>query len=192
MRHSLYGKALFEYFPALCAVHFVNALRRLYRLVLIFNDESGNALFHDFRNRAMAIGDDRRTAGEGFDHDHAERFRPVNRKQQGTRITQKAVFFLLIDFAYEIDQRMAQQRLDCFIEITFIHLIDFGGDAQRRIAAQGNFYCPVEPLFRGDATNKHKVIFRRRIKPVKISRQAMMNRFQPVDPRQRNPLSIRD
>src|SRR4051794_23818074 len=74
----------------------------------------------------MIPGDDRRSGRHGFYHDKAERFRPIDWKQQGQCTTKKIVFLLVADLTDEFDQRMIKQRLDLAREIFLVGGINLG------------------------------------------------------------------
>ena len=55
----------------------------------IIDDEASDAVVDDFRHRATAKSNYRRTIGHRFDDSQAERLGPIDRKQQCQRITQE-------------------------------------------------------------------------------------------------------
>ena len=104
------------------------------RAGFILDDEAGEAVVDDLRDRAAVVGNHRCTAGHGLDHDEAERLGPVDRKQQPDCAAQKIRFFVVADLADIFDEWMVHQRANDFIVIFLIRSIDLRGDLHRHAA----------------------------------------------------------
>jgi hypothetical protein len=106
MRHPRSGKALLKHFATLFSAQLRYSSDRFYRVFQTFNDETGLTRLHKLRDRAAAIGNDRRAAGHCLNHHQPKRLRPVDRKQQRIRIAEEFIFLLVADLAYEFHKRI--------------------------------------------------------------------------------------
>src|SRR5271155_3460309 len=85
----------------------------------------------DFFRRPAAKRDYWRPARHRLDHDHAERFEPVDWKQQHNSIAEEIRLLALVDLADVLDiWRRRDHRLDDLIPIGLVHPVDLGGDLQ--------------------------------------------------------------
>jgi len=73
------------------------------RTGFVLDDKAGEALVDDLRHRTAVVGDDRRAAGHGFDHDEPERLRPVDRNQEPDRAAEEIRFLAVADLADVFD-----------------------------------------------------------------------------------------
>jgi len=64
-----------------------------------------SALFYDFRDGTVRLGNYRSAAGQCLDHDQAEWFRPVNREKESDSVADQFVFIAAAHFAQEFDLR---------------------------------------------------------------------------------------
>src|SRR5579871_2599032 len=62
------------------------------RFLLRIDNKSGDAVLNDFRHGPTTPGDHGCSARHRLDHDQAERFRPVDRKQESGRFPQEILF----------------------------------------------------------------------------------------------------
>ena len=110
----------------------------------IYN-EAGYAFINDFGNRTVAEGKNRGAACHRLDHDQTERLRPVDGKQQGARLTQKAGLATLIDLADELNAWFRQHRLYLSLEVLHVHAIYLRRNLQRKADSARNadraIYC---------------------------------------------------
>ena len=151
-RHAFNGETAFEGAPHGAAIEFNSALNRCGRFRNLLHDEAIDAVVDDLGDRPRPESDHRRSACHGFDHDKPERFRPVDGKQKRDGVAEELRLLLLIDFAYVLDIRIClYHRLDDFLPIHFISLIDFRRDLQRQPCLYGDFDRPVRPLLGGDS-----------------------------------------
>jgi len=88
-RHPVRREALFEPRAHLFPVQSRRLVHRIGGLFHGLDDEAGYAIVDHFRHRTRAVGDDRRSARHRFNHDQAERFWPVDWKQQGGGFREK-------------------------------------------------------------------------------------------------------
>src|SRR6185312_11115473 len=105
----------------------------------------------------------------------AERFRPVDRKQEGTGRTEKTRFGALVDFPDELDAGPLQHRLDLLTEIGFVGAVDLGRNLERNAQGLGDPDGAVGPLFRRDASKERNITpARNEIRRVQIGRNSMV------------------
>jgi hypothetical protein len=104
LRHARDLEALLELLAAALAAEAAYAFHAFYSLVEVIHDEPGDALVYDLRNGPATQCDDRSTAGHGFDHRESEGLGPVDGKQQGKCVSQKACLVEIADFADEFDE----------------------------------------------------------------------------------------
>lgn len=183
LRHALGGEALLEGRPHLTTIQPVETSHRLRRITDGSDDVAGQAVIDHFRNRAAAERDHRRPAGHGFDHDEAERLRPVDRKQERAGIAEKFRLPLLVDLADELDIRVrGDQRRDRPVPIDLIDPVDLGRDPELHRGARGDLDGTVGPLLRRDAAEKGEVIaMGSGPEGQQIARQAVMDIAGPVE-----------
>src|SRR5947207_572052 len=81
------------------------------------HDKAGYAVVDDLRHGAGLEGNDRRAAGHSLDHDEAERFEPINGKQQRRGVREKLPLRFIIDLAGELDLLPVDLWLELFLEI---------------------------------------------------------------------------
>ena len=118
-----------------------------YRFLHRVNDGAGDALVDDFRNGALSECKDGCTARHRLDHDQPEWLWPIDREQKRLRLAQEFGLAALIDFADELDPRIAQQWRDLFAEKSFVDLVDFCGDLQGEAERTCYQNGPLRPLF---------------------------------------------
>ena len=92
----------------------------LYRVRDVIHHETRFPMLENFGDRTVAPCDHRRTACQGFDHDQSERLRPIDRKQQRSRVAQQFILFAAADLTDKLDERpgIAQERLDRLVDNT--------------------------------------------------------------------------
>src|SRR4029079_2004918 len=108
--HTRGGKALFEPAPHGMTIEGQHARQGLDRLLRRRDDAAGHSFIDDFRHGAASKCQHRRPASDGFYQRKAERFWPVDRKQQRARVAEKRRFSPFVDFANELHIRPGQKR----------------------------------------------------------------------------------
>ena len=113
-----------------------------------FDDGAGDTFVDDLRHRAAAERQDRRAAGHRLDHGEAERFRPVDGKQQRLRVAEELRLLMFVDLADEFDAGAVEQRLDLGPEIGLVDAVDLCSDLQRNAKRARNRDGAVGTLLR--------------------------------------------
>ena len=117
-------------------------------------DDTSGHILDDFRNRAVAEGEHRRSARHRFDHDQAERLGPVDREQESLRFAEEFALRTLVDLSHEFDARLVEQRRHGLPEIGFIDLVHLCGDFQGHAEGARDRYRALNSFFRRDAAEK--------------------------------------
>ena len=179
---------------ALGAVDLVDALHRVDQLQQRRAEEAGATVDDDFRHRAARPGDHGRAARHRLDHHQAERLRPIDREQQGTRPPEKRRLVLLADLAEELHQRIVQHRLHHALEVLAVVLVDLGGDLQRLADAAGDLDGDVDLLFRRAPPEEGQVAAVLGREGVAFQGLAVVHRPRPADAEvvERAPLRVAD
>src|SRR4051794_24421762 len=86
-------------------VELMEAPRSRRSLLLVIDDEAGDAIVENLRHRPLAHRDDRGPAGHRLDHCQAEGLAPVDREEQRCRIAEELGLIRIADFAEELDVR---------------------------------------------------------------------------------------
>ena len=164
------------------------------RLVDVLDQEAGPGVVDDFGRRSATEGDHRCAAGHRFDHHHAERLGPVDRKQQRRRFAEELGLLLLIDLADELDPRIAvDHRLDALGPVVLIDAVDLGRDLQPRADAGRDLDRAVGTFFGRNPPEKGEVAAPgRRIERQEMARQAVVDHAGPVHRRHGPALVERD
>ena len=79
-----------------------------------------------------------RSARHGFDHDEAERLRPVDRKQDSGGVAEKRRLLAVTDLAKELDPRIIEQGLDHLGKVGPVNRVDLRGDLEFDPCAPGD------------------------------------------------------
>src|SRR5262249_26163444 len=82
LRHAPHGKALLKATSDFLAGQMSKPVNRADRATDVLYNETGYAIVDHFRRRTAIECDHRRAAGHRFDHDQAERLRPIYRDQE--------------------------------------------------------------------------------------------------------------
>lgn len=162
------------------------------RLIEVCDDETAHPVLDDFRHGTLAVGDDRRAAGHGLDHDQTERLRPIDGEEKGSGIAEKIVLVHFVYFADKIDQRLLQERLDPRVEILFIDWIYLRRDLEFHAEGQGNGDGLLHPLLRRDPAKEGEIAARLRMEGQQLLGDAVVDRGLPVGVRQWPPLRVGD
>src|SRR5439155_8810255 len=93
----------------------------------------------------------------------------------------KARLRLLPDFSHELDQGMAEKRLDLALEVGAIDGVDLGGDLEGQTHALGESNGQVGTLLRRDATEEGQVFSAARRERIVGQGQAMVDGRRPGD-----------
>src|SRR5712675_2031878 len=121
------------------------------------DDKTRYAIIDDFRYRAGPERDHRRAARHGFDHDQAERLRPVDRKQQSGGIGKKLLLGRIINFANQPDLVAVNLRFKPFLEVTPLAAWYFRCDAKRHSGGTRNADCTFRAFLGSEPTEKGKI-----------------------------------
>ena len=160
LTHSSRGEALQKPLVACPAIDRRNSFHGLHGFFDVFDDESGHAFVNNFCNRSAAKSDDGRATGHGLNHDQAEWLRPVDGKQQGSRIAQKISLIVFADLADKFDIGICQKIADLRFEVVAIGIVDLGCNPQRHSGLASNLDGPIDSFLRRDSTQKGQVISR--------------------------------
>src|SRR5947207_13838752 len=134
-RHPARGESRLELFADCISAQAGKAIDRGDRADFVLHDKAGKPVIDDLRDRATDVGNDRGAARHRFDHDEAERLRPVDRDQPSDRAAQKLRFFGIPDLADRFDNRIAvDHRANYFMVIFLIGPIDLRRDLERNAA----------------------------------------------------------
>ena len=71
-----------------------------------------------------------------------------DREEQGPRLAEKLGFPELVDLSDELDSRLIEERNDALMEIGFVHLVDLGGNLERKTEPVRNLDRAIGSLFR--------------------------------------------
>src|SRR5438876_8169893 len=85
--------------------------------LLVFDYETSDPVFDDFRDRTPIECDDGRAAGHCFNQNQSERLGPGDRRQQRDGAAEKARLFVITDLADILDVRGREQLADFGFEI---------------------------------------------------------------------------
>src|SRR4029453_1686758 len=88
-RHSARREALIEPFPDTATIKATDAPDRSHRLWRGFHKKAGPPVLDHFGDRSARPRNHRRAARHGLDHHQTERLRPIDRKQQRSRVAEK-------------------------------------------------------------------------------------------------------
>ena len=106
----------------------------------------------------MAKSHHRRAASHCLDHHQTERLRPIDGKQQRSRLSQEAAFLILADLAQELDVCFREQRLQlAFVEVTIL-VVYLRGDFERQAQPAGDLHGTVDPLLRRNPPQERQVL----------------------------------
>ena len=179
---------------ALGAVDLVDSLHRVDQLQQRRAEEAGATVDDDLRHRAARAGDHWRAARHRFDHHQAERLRPVDRKQQGTRAPEKRRLVLLADLAEELHERIIEHGRHHALEVLAVARVDLGGDLQRHAHAPRDLDGQVHLLFRRAAAEEGKIATVLGREGVALHGLAVVHRPRPPEAEvvERPPLRVAD
>ncbi|CAM2163741.1 hypothetical protein BO443_120084 [Burkholderia orbicola] len=193
LRHCLRAETRVETLADRGARQAVDPVQRADRALHVLDDEAGHAVLDHFRHGAAVERDDRRAAGHRLDHHQAERLRPVDREQQRLRAGQERRLLCFVDLADEFDVRLAEQRLDHFLEVVGVGLVDLRGDLQRQPALRGDADRGVDALFGTDPAEEREVFgLHVRLRREQRVGQPVVHGAGPRSLRQRLALVVRD
>src|SRR6185369_1673651 len=147
--HSSRGKAILECFPAARTTQLRYAFDRAYAFIDRSDEETRAPVVDDLGDGAMRVGDDGSSARHRFDHHESERLRPVDGKQQRTRVAQEVRLGVLTDLADALDDRIVEKRANLLVEIAPVGRIDLRGDLQRNLRPPRDLDGTIDALFGG-------------------------------------------
>src|SRR6185437_3571850 len=114
---------------------------RVNRFLDIRADKPRDAIIDDFGHGPGAERNYRRTASHGLDDRQSEWFRPIDREQQSSGVSEKLALLLFVDLA-DVFNEIAMpfdHRFNKFVPVRLIDFVDFRGNAQRHLAAHRDF-----------------------------------------------------
>src|SRR6266404_6846137 len=190
--HPLRGKALLEMRAYLAPVEFAEPPDGAGGFCFPIHDKAGYTVIDDFRHRARAERDNRRAARHGFDHDQAERLRPVDRKQQSCGIGEKLLLGSIINFANQPDLVAVDLRFKPFLEVTPLTTRYFRRDAKRHSRGARNADCGLRALLGGESAEKRKIGSAFEAGVEQIGGQAVIYGAEPVRLAKRGALIVRN
>src|SRR5918996_2772456 len=126
--HTCGAEAFLEELSAAPPTECRNALCGPHGILQVLHDEAGDPFFDDLRYRATPIGDHRRAARHGLDHDQPEGLRPVDGEEQGISVAQKRILFAIADLPPIFDMRIFEQRCDHVLEVATVYGVALGGN----------------------------------------------------------------
>src|SRR5882672_4167168 len=91
----------FEVFAAFLPVNLSEIAHGLNRSINIWHNKPSDSVGNDFWNRTAGISNHRGPASHSLYHYHAERFRPVDRKQKRSRFAKKRSLLVVADLPYK-------------------------------------------------------------------------------------------
>ena len=118
-------------------------------------------LLDHFRHRTVRPRDHRCAARKSFDHNQAERLRPVNWKERSGRLANQFVLVVAADLSQEFHLRscVAEHRLNHGFVIRTIFIVDFGCDFKLVSRSQSDFNRTIESLLRRHAPYEQEIVF---------------------------------
>src|ERR1051326_155834 len=131
-----------------------------YGLVIAVDNEAGCFVFKYLGDRAAAKGHYRRAARHRLNHHQPERLWPIDREKECRGLSKKCLLFLVAQFADELDQAVAQLRLDLLPEKLRTIPRNLGRYAQWHIRTAGDADGRLRALLRRDAAKKCKIPLR--------------------------------
>jgi hypothetical protein len=99
------------------------------RLVDVVADEASDTVLDELGHGVARVGDHGRAACHGFDHDHAERLGPPDRKQQRACAAEERLLLGFVDLADQLDPAGTARR-DFALVVVAIGGAELCGDAQ--------------------------------------------------------------
>src|SRR5260370_15713617 len=108
------------------AIQMMQTLGSTYRLFLVIDDKTGDAVVADLGNRAVAERDHRRAARHRLDHGETEGLAPGDRKQQCRGVAKELRLLCVVDLPDELDMGCGAHRLDALDEILLGDLVPLG------------------------------------------------------------------
>src|SRR6201993_4911504 len=128
--HSVRGEALLEAGAYFSSVEPAQIAHGPDSLLLVLDDEARHAVLDDLRHGAGAVGDHWRPTGHRLNHDEAERFWPIDRKQQGSGLGEERLLLHLVHLADELDRPAVDVGLKLLLEVDGLAARNLGGNAQ--------------------------------------------------------------
>src|SRR5579863_792996 len=142
---------------AIVAIELRNTPDGVDELGFVRADETGDAVFDDLGCSPVGSCDDRRAAGERFDHHHAEWLRPLDRVEEHRRSAKEIHLRVVIHFADVLDVS-TEHRLQRRLEVVDLdRLAPFAGDAKRYPRSSRDVGGDVRPLRRIQPPKEERV-----------------------------------
>jgi hypothetical protein len=128
--HSVRGEAFLEAGAYFSSVEPAQIAHGPDSLLFVLDDEARHAVLDDLGHGAGAVGDHWRPTGHRLDHDEAERFRPIDRKQQGRGLGEERLLPHLVHLADKLDRPAVDVGLKLLLEVDGLAARNLGGNAQ--------------------------------------------------------------
>ena len=123
--HAFGREALLKSLAHAAAIKLVEFRNSLYGLGFTLNNEAACAILDHLRYGAGCKRDDRCAAGHSLNHHQAKRLRPLNRKQQGRRASQKILLSAFVDLPDEFNPISIDHWLYFLVEVSVLCSRDF-------------------------------------------------------------------
>src|SRR5262245_10392476 len=133
LSHSFCRKALLKGGSDAAPVELMDALDGSDGLLLVIDDETAQAVVDYFGNRSTAKRDHTCPTGHRLDHNQAERFGPIDRKQQGGGASQKITLGIIGKLPDNPDLLAVDRRLKALSVVPCFGPRDLGGHAQGHV-----------------------------------------------------------
>src|SRR3954447_17138751 len=174
--HSPDGETPLEFRADPVAVEFADALYCFNRLRLIVHNETGDPVLDYLGNGTAPERYHRRPARHCLDHDQAKWLRPINRKQQRCRISQKAGFLFLAHFANELRVVLREIRLNLLLKVGAVATGYLCTYPKRQTYPPRQTNCDMGSLFGRNAAQERQIPIRFVTGPEQIRGHSVIDR----------------
>src|SRR4029453_18692430 len=165
---------------------------RSHCLCLGFHNEAGHSVVDHFWDRSARPRNDGRAARHGLDHHQTERLRPIDRKQQRSRVAEKSLLLSVIYLADELYIVLIEQGFDGLVEVAIFRPRHLGGDAQRQLRGMCHADRDIGTFLGRDPTQKCQIALGGLTELEQLRRKPVMNGGQPVQSGKRSALALGD
>src|SRR4029077_1255581 len=163
------------------------------RLVEAGHDSTRDMFIDDLADRAAAEAEDGRAASHRLYHHEAEGLWPIDREEQGARVSEELRLAVIVDLADEFNAGLVEQGCDNLAKIGFIYLVDLGRDLERQAERTRNRYRTIWAFLGRDAAEEGDISAARIvIRRVQVERQAVIDGGDEIRVRYRIALRVRD
>ena len=172
------------------AIEFPQPFYGFNSLLFVIDHKTGDAFVDYLGDRARAKSDNGRAACHRFDHDQAERFGPIDGKEQRSGSRQKRLLRLVIHFAGEPNLRAVDLRFEPLLEIAPFAARQLGRDAKLHPGSVRDANCAFRSFLGRQPPQKGELgpLFVRRAEYV--DGKTVMDRTAPIRPGQGQTLIV--